>query len=383
VTACPRSPGYTAAVPTPAVVVVGAGLIGSAVAWELASRGAGVTVFDAREPGLGATQASAGMLAPFTEVRASGPFEALCVEGLEVYDAFVAKLRRDTDAAFEFTRCGSLEIALDDPGLAHLRQELARVRAWPAAGADWLEGPALASRQPGLAAEARGGLLIAAHGRVAPADFTAAMAAAARNAGAQVTAGAPVSRIARGGGGYEVHAGGTTVRADAVVMCAGSWIGRIDAGEPAAPAVRPIRGQVLLLRPRVPVTARILWGPRCYLVPRADCCILVGATVEDVGFDESTTVAGLSALMQAAVELVPALAGASLVEVRAGLRPVTRDELPVIGARAGEPGMIFAAGHYRNGALLAPITARIVADSLLDGRRHPALDALGPDRPGL
>jgi glycine oxidase len=87
--------------------------------------------------------------------------------------------------------------------------------------------------------------------------------------------------------------------------------------------------------------------------------------------------------MQAAIELVPALADAALVEVRAGLRPMTRDELPVIGARAGEPSLVYAAGHYRNGALLAPITARIVADAVLDGRRHPALDALGPDRPTL
>src|SRR6185436_6183031 len=108
------------------------------------------------------------------------------------------------------------------------------------------------ARQPGLGAEARGGLLIAAHGRVAPADFTAAMVAAARGAGARVTAGAPVSRIARVGGGYGVHAGGGSVSADAVVMCAGSWLGRIDAGAPDAPGVRPIRGQVVLLRPRVP-----------------------------------------------------------------------------------------------------------------------------------
>jgi len=370
-------------VPKPAVVVVGAGLIGSAVAWELASRGAAVSVFDAREPGFGATQASAGMLAPFTEVRASGPFESLCIEGLAVYDDFVARLRRETDAAFEFTRCGSLELALDDAGLAHLRAEHARVTSWPAAGAEWLDAAGVARRQPGLSEDVRGGLLLAGQGRVAPADFTSAMVAAARRAGAVVTAAAPVSRLTRRSGGYEVHAGGMRVEADVVVMSAGSWVGRIDIGEPVAPGVRPIRGQVLLLRPRLPVTSRILWGPRCYLVPRADGCLLVGATVEDVGFDESTTIAGLSGLMRAAIELVPALADAALVEVRAGLRPVTRDELPVLGARAGEAGLVYAAGHYRNGALLAPITARIVADAILDGRRHPALDALGPDRPTL
>ena len=175
---------------TPAVVVVGAGLVGSAVAWELASRGAAVSVFDAREPGYGATQASAGMLAPFTEVRASGPFESLCIEGLDVYDAFVARLRHETDAAFEFTRCGSLELALDDAGLAHLRHEHARVTAWPAARAEWLEPADVAARQPGLSPDVRGGLLLGGQGRVAPADFTAAMIAAARRAGAAVTAGA-------------------------------------------------------------------------------------------------------------------------------------------------------------------------------------------------
>jgi glycine oxidase len=368
------------AVPTVDVVVVGAGLVGSAVAWELASRGAAVSVFDAREPGYGATQASAGMLAPYTEVRASGAFESLCVEGLEVYDDFVARLRRATETAFEYIRCGSLELALDDAGRSHLRQEHDRVAGWPAAGAEWLEPVEIANRQPGLSEAVRGGLLLAGQGRVAPGDFTAAMIAAARRAGAAVTAAAPVSRVGRIGGAYEIHAGGARVRADVVVMSAGSWVGRVDVGEPPAPQIRPIRGQVLLLRPRLPVTSRILWGPRCYLVPRGDGCLLVGATVEDVGFDESTTVAGLAGLMQAAIELVPALADAALVDVRAGLRPVTPDELPVIGARVREPGLVYAAGHYRNGALLAPITARIVADAVLEGRRHPALDVLGPDR---
>jgi glycine oxidase len=323
------------------------------------------------------------MLAPFTEVRASGPFEALCIEGLAVYDDFVARLHGATDASFEYTRCGSLELALDPAGLAHLEAEYLRVADWPAAGAEWLSAEDVARRQPGLSPAVAGGLLLSGQGRVAPADFTAAMIAAARAAGADVTAGAPVSRVVRTASGYVVHAGGQALRADRVVMCAGSWINRVDLGEPPAPGVRPIRGQVVLLRPRVPVGSRILWGPRCYLVPRADGCVLVGATVEDVGFDETTTVAGLTALMQAAAELVPALAEASLVEVRAGLRPVTRDALPVIGARTGEPGLVYAAGHYRNGALLAPITARIVADAVIDGRRHPALDALGPDRPTL
>ena len=137
------------------------------------------------------------------------------------------------------------------------------------------------------------------------------------------------------------------IHADVVVMCAGSWLGRIDAGQPVAPDVRPIRGQVLLLRPRVPITARILWGPRCYLVPRADGCLLVGATVEDVGFDESTTVAGLRGCRRDR-----SVAGLATRRGLVARRSAAGDALRLPSSAPGLAG-VSTPGAYRNGALLA------------------------------
>ena len=131
------------------------------------------------------------------------------------------------------------------------------------------------------------------------------------------------------------------------------------------------------------MASRILWGPGCYIVPRRDGTVLVGATVEDVGFDERATMGGVRALVDAAAMLVPGLDGSSLESVRVGLRPATADELPIIGPSATMPQVFYAAGHYRNGVLLAPLTAGLVADLVLDGRAGPELAVTRPARFGL
>src|SRR5258708_15311491 len=166
--------------------------------------------------------------------------------------------------------------------------------------------------------------------------------------------------------------------ADAVVLAAGAWTNAIDGIR--TPPLRPIRGQLLHLGWTGRPISSIVWGPECYIVPRIDGTLLVGATVEDVGFDERTTAAGVRDLLDAACELLPEGWGATFIEARAGLRPVTPDELPAIGVDPGVPGVVHASGHYRNGVLLAPITARLVADWIVDGTRDPALDAFRPDR---
>jgi glycine oxidase len=139
----------------------------------------------------------------------------------------------------------------------------------------------------------------------------------------------------------------------------------------------------LHLKSCAPVASRVLWGPGCYIVPRQDGTVLVGATVEDVGFDERATLGGVRALVDAASALVPGLDAASLEDVRVGLRPATADELPLIGPSATMPQVFYAAGHYRSGVLLAPLTAGLVADLVLDGRAGRELDALRPARFGL
>ncbi|HEY8549923.1 MAG TPA: glycine oxidase ThiO [Vicinamibacterales bacterium] len=364
----------------PAVVVIGAGIIGAAVAWELARRGAQVEIFEARTPGQGATQASAGMLAPYTEARATAVFEALCIEGLSAYDDFVEALRAETSHPFEYRRSGTVEVALDQAGVAHLTREATRLADIPEARARWIPGERLRDEEPALAERALGALVVEAHGLVAAPALTQALMDAGRRRGVRVHAVTPVRRIQRVGSRYEVTGGELRVVADAVVVCAGAWAGRLRLEGHASPSVHPIRGQLLYIRPRTPLFSRILWGPRCYLVPWQDGTVLVGATVEDVGFDETTTVRGVHDLMAAAIDLVPELASAALVGVRAGLRPATADELPLLGPVPGEPRLILATGHYRNGVLLAPLTARIVADLLLEERAHRALETLGPAR---
>jgi glycine oxidase len=171
--------------------------------------------------------------------------------------------------------------------------------------------------------------------------------------------------------------------ADAVVIAAGSWSGGIPVG-PAPPApIRPIRGQLLQLRRAQPTLSSVVWGRACYLVPWHDGSVLVGATVEDAGFDESVTADGVRHLLQSGERLVPALRSAVFTEARAGLRPAATDELPIVGASTAVRGLYYATAHYRNGVLLAPLTAMLIADLVINGHERPELDLVRPDRFGL
>ncbi|MBI4266504.1 MAG: FAD-dependent oxidoreductase, partial [Acidobacteria bacterium] len=183
--------------------------------------------------------------------------------------------------------------------------------------------------------------------------------------------------------GLQIVTSAGTSSADAVVIAAGSWSGAISIA-PAPPApVKPIRGQLLHLHFPQPPIARVVFSTSGYLVPWQDGSVLVGATSEDVGFDESATVAGVRGLVDFARELLPAADRARFGEVRVGLRPETADELPVIGASSRMRGVYYATGHYRNGVLLAPLTAAMVADLVLEGRERPELALTRPDRFGL
>ena len=153
-------------------------------------------------------------------------------------------------------------------------------------------------------------------------------------------------------------------------------------GLPARTPVRPIRGQLLRLAWKGPMVRRVVWSERCYLVPWDDGTLLVGATVEDAGFDERTTAAGVRDLLDAACEIAPAAWTAGFIDARAGLRPASADLLPIIGASRVFPNLMYATAHYRNGVLLAPATAAIVADAMLDKRLDPALAAFSPQRFG-
>ena len=362
-------------------VVVGAGVIGCAVAYELARRGADVLVLDPRGIGQGATQASAGMLIPYHEAQEGGPLRDLAVRSLGLYDQFVADVQLDSAQRIPYVREGSLEVATADESTERL-QAAARDLTASNVECAWLDAGAAHAAEPLLARDVTAGLLIPEHGYLGARDFTSALAKAAAIRGATIGSPDEVRRVAAKGNKLYVTTAGSTIVARHVVLAAGCWSGGVAMdGVPPVP-VRPVRGQLVHLAWSGPSLRRIVWGTRCYVVPLPDSSVLVGATVEEAGFDARVTVAGVRDLLDAVCELIPQAWQAGFLGARVGLRPGTPDALPIVGSSSRLPGLVYATGHYRNGVLLAPLTAKLVADLIADGRGDPALEALSPDRFG-
>jgi glycine oxidase len=360
------------------VIVIGAGIIGCAIGRELARRGASVTIFEARSVGGGATQASAGVLAPYIEAHDRGPLFTLAVRSLEMYDRFVSDVANESGVAIEYRRCGTLEVATDGGSADRLRLIAAADKD---AGMRWLDGEALRREEHALPESIEGALLVPQHGYVAAGALTEALAWAALRHGARLEATHRVTAIRADGPRIAVATeDGTVWRANQVVIAAGSWSAQVRAGEDAAASVRPVRGQLLRLRWAGKLLSRVIWGPDCYVVPWENGTVLVGATVEDVGFDERATAAGVRDLLDAVCELLPDAWRAGFLEARVGLRPATADGLPIIGRSQNVPGLLYATGHYRNGVLLAPLTAQLLADLMMDGKADPILASVRPAR---
>jgi glycine oxidase len=374
------------------IVVVGAGIIGVGVAYELARRGARVTVLDPRAPGQGASQASAGVLAPYIEAPAHGALRDLAVESLGLYDEFVARVASDARTEVEYRHTGTIDVALDADEAERLKTTAGLLETL-GVRTEWREGADIFRLAPSIAPAATGALFIPDHALVSAPGLVRALVLAGEARGVTYRGGTRVTKVTRHGDRLSVHIAGVasdtgsatsgaaeTLGADNVVIAAGSWSGQIDTGDAPAVPVRPVRGQLLHLAWRAAPLAHVLWGARCYMVPWQDGTVLVGATVEEVGFAEDVTVAGVHTLLSAAAELVPDTMSARFKEARVGLRPATTDTVPVIGPSPEMPGLFYATGHYRNGILLAPLTAMMLADGILEGRWHRLLDATSPAR---
>lgn len=362
------------------VIVIGAGVIGAAVAESLAQRGASVTVLDMRSPGRGASQASAGILAPYIEADSATPLLELGTRSLALYDAWIARLRETSGRPIEYARTGTLEVALDEAGETRLRRDLAWL-ASAGVNAEWLDAATVRSAERAVSDAARGGVLIPSHGLVGVTALIAALVQSARLAGAVFTSPVEAALVEPRRDGVSVRAGEALHAADAAVIAAGSWSRRVRVAGVAALPVRPVRGQLLHLSwTAADLPSRVVWGPGCYTVPWTDGSLLVGATMEDVGFDERSTVDGVQTLTAAVRSLLPGSAAATVDAVRVGLRPATPDGLPAIGPLARAPRVTIATGHFRNGILLAPLTAEIVTASVLDGRVDEMSGVVSPNR---
>ena len=363
------------------VVVIGAGIVGCAVAYELARRGVRVRVIDRRKVGQGATQASAGVLAPFIEAHGRGTLLDLAVRSLDLYDQFVARVVEDSGAAVQYVRSGTLEVACDERGAAQLDaiHATCKERGIPS---ERLDGAAVREAEPHLAPSVTAGLLVESHGFVGASELTSALRRAATAHGVVFRTSAEATRVRANGGRVRIDTSADSMVCELAIVAAGSWSGRVEVDGATQLPIRPVRGQILHVGWPTPPLRRVVWAPDCYLVPWSDGTVLVGATVEEVGFDERTTVAGVRSLIDATARVAPEVGQASFLAARVGLRPATPDALPVIGRSVSVPGLVYACGHFRNGILLAPLTASLLGDLLVDRKQDPALNFTAPSRFG-
>ena len=359
------------------VIVVGGGAVGLACAWALAVGGRRVTVLERGARGGEATQAAGGMLSPLAESAGPGPFLDLGMASLALWPSFAERLEEETGVDLDLRLGGKLLLALDQEGAEALRAR----RDWAhRSGYDarWLEGAGLREREPAATPAALGGLHIAEDGQVDNRLLAHALSAAARAAGCTVVAAEAGGLLATSQGIRGVATrDGEEHLGDLVVLAAGAWSGGLS-GLPRPLPVRPVKGQMIALAAPASL-ATALETEACYLIPRRGGSVWVGATSEEVGFSRGSTAEARAALRRAAAAAVPGLEHARELEAWDGFRPGTPDGLPFIGPDPDLSGLIHATGHFRNGILLTPITAELVARAA-EGAPDPRLAAFRPDR---
>lgn len=374
----------------PDVLVLGGGLIGLVTAWRAAARGLRVTVLDPG-PGGGAARVAAGMLAAVTELHyGEETLLDLNLASVDRYPAFVAELEDASGLDVGYRACGTLAVALDADDRSHLR-ELHALQQRCGLTSQWLTGRECRRLEPMLAPSVRGGVRVDGDHQIDPRRLTAALLRACERAGVVLHRATAVRLVVAGGRAVgavtddgEEHTAGQTV------LALGSRSGRLAGVPEEVPVpVRPVKGQVLRLRMPPAVgglgaflsrTVRaVVRGGALYLVPRENGELVVGATSEELGWDTTVTAGGVYELLRDAHELVPGVTELPLVETRAGLRPGSPDNAPLLGPTA-VPGLHLATGHHRNGVLLTPVTGEVMAELLAGGTLPQPARPFTPDR---
>ncbi|WP_405879225.1 glycine oxidase ThiO [Streptomyces sp. NBC_01136] len=368
------APARTSDTRTSDVLVIGGGIIGLVTAWRAAQRGFTVTVVDP-EPGCGAARVAAGMLAAVTELHyGEQTLLGLNLASARRYPDFAAELSEASGQDLGYRRCGTLAVALDADDRAHLR-ELHALQRRSGLDSQWLSGRECRRLEPMLAPGVRGGLRVDGDHQIDPRRLAKALVTACERAGVEFhRTWAERLTVVRDRAAGVGTTDGEQLTAGQVVLAAGSLSGKL-AGVPddVLPPVRPVKGQVLRLTvpkryaPFLSRTVRaVVRGSQVYLVPRENGELVVGATSEELGWDTTVTAGGVYELLRDAHELVPGITELPLTETRAGLRPGSPDNAPLLGP-TGLDGLLLATGHYRNGVLLTPVTGDAMAHVLTTG----------------
>lgn len=368
------------------VVLVGGGLIGSSIAFELASQNLQVALLDAQQPGREASWAAAGMLSPGPDSPQASPLVPLARESFRLYPDFVRAIENESGISVAFASPGALEI-FAGVDAAERRDELIAKYKNLGLSAELLSIDSAVSMEPALHPHSSAVAWLPDEATVDPRQLIDGTLSGAKKRGVEILPGHAVSTLLGSTSGCTgVLAGGQKIFAKHVVIAAGSFCAGIDENSSGSPfgisryaPTHPVRGQMLALRSPKVTLQKVLRSNHGYIVPRADGRIIAGSTLENVGFVKETTQEGRRQIFEAAVALAPALAGAEIVETWAGLRPGTPDQLPIIGP-TDIPGLLIATGHYRNGILLAPVTAKLICDWILEGKTNFNAETFSPLR---
>ena len=364
----------------PDVVVVGAGVIGSSIAYQLAREGVKVMVFDRGVIGGEATGASAGMIMPHPFRSTPKPYSTLAVESARLFPALSDELRDRTGMDIGYRPAGLLRVAFDDAGEQDLRRErAAQIEAGRVVS--WLEPGAALDIEPFLNPKIRAAIYYAGDHQVEPLVLAQALMRAAADRGAVLRERAAIDRLLIDGDRVlGVALTGETVQAGEVVIANGAWAGAWAHTLKTPIPIRPVRGQVVALRTAGTSVRAVVSGGDGWLLTKASGLIYAGTTLEEVGFDARPTAEGVAGILSHVPRLVPRVSDATFSHAWAGLRPGSADDLPLLGRLPGWRGVSVAGGHFRNGIMLAPITGELMAD-LLSGRRpRLPLEAFDPAR---
>lgn len=342
------------------VVVAGGGLIGASIAFELAQAGLHVSVFDAREPGREASWASAGMISPAPEGPDTIPLVPLSKASAAMYPDFLQAVEEFSGRDVGYRPDGALEVFWE----GDVREEISTVMAvYRGVGlrAEALTGEQAKELEPELLEEVQGGVLRPDESSLENRVLTQATLEAARHKGVEIFAGNGATGIWRDGRSCKgLLLTNGRVEAKWTIIAAGCFSAKIEGVAPYAP-VFPTKGQMVALRCEAVKIQHVLWSENVYLVPRNDGRILAGSTAERIGFDRDVTAGGMKKILTGAIELIPTFAKARIEATWAGLRPDSPDHLPILGPTDVE-GLLMATGHFRNGILLAPLTARLLRE---------------------
>lgn len=365
------------------VAIVGGGIIGLAVGWRLAQAGRAVDLFEKDRVGQGATRAAGGMLAASAEAEpGEDALIALNRQSQALWPDFARELVAASGIDIALRREGILNVALTGDDRRRLRAEFEHQQRHGLPTL-WLTGAELREREPCLTPGASGAIYSPGDHQVENRLVAEALRVAFTRAGGRVHEGAAVERVLVENGAVRgLRVAGAVHEAATVLLAAGAWSGAIE-GLPdvARPPVRPVKGQMLAVRMPVdePLLRHVVWAPGVYLIPRQDGRLLIGATVEERGFDTRITAGGLLSLLHSAWRALPGVEELPVDETWVGFRPGSRDDAPILGPGPVR-GLVYATGHHRNGILLTPVTAELVSRFILTGVEHVTLRSFGIGR---